>query len=115
MRRFAVLMVCCALLGACNLVDMGVGRGANDWEFTGDGNCYYEYGWPANTTLLSADLFGGANNGTLISADVWRLLHVELGVLGFGLGIGPFQVGCGWGMYAPNGPAKMQGDNPFQH
>ena len=63
---------------------------------------------------MSLDLVGGPNPYTLISADLWRLLHLELGLLGVGIGLGPIQFGGGVGLYAPHAPAKIAGDNPMK-
>jgi len=114
MNRLGLLLACCALLGACTVVDGGVLRGANDWKTQFDANAYANFGWPANEDLLSVDFLGGPNAYTLVTADVWRLLHLELGLLGAGIGIGPLQLGGGIGLYAPHAPAEIKGDNPFQ-
>lgn len=113
MNRLAMLLACCVLLGACTVVDAGVGRGARAWPTEFGANCYAEYAWPANNSLLAVDIVGGSNAYTLISADVWRLLHLELGLLGVGVGLGPLQAGAGVGLYAPHAPSAMMGDNPF--
>ena len=115
MHRLAALLLCCTMLGACTVFDAGVGRGHHDWSWSSSGDAYATYAWPANTRLVSADLVGGQNDGTLVSVDVWRLLHLELGVLGVGLGVGPFQVGAGFGWYDAAPPTAMSGDNIFAH
>ncbi len=114
MLRVAVLVVLCSALAGCTLVDIGIGRDRHpgEWTFGGAGG-YAEVGWPANDQLLSADLFGGPNSGTLVSVDLWRLLHLELGLLGLGVGLGPFQIGGGVGFYTPAAPAMMTGWCPF--
>jgi len=112
MNRLGLLLACCVLLGACTVVDGGVGRGASDWTPHFDASVYADFGWPTNDALLSLDLLGGPNPYTLVRADLWRLLHLELGLLGFGLGVGPLQVGAGIGLYAPGAPARIAGDNP---
>ncbi|MGQ0553489.1 MAG: hypothetical protein ACT4PU_09755 [Planctomycetota bacterium] len=114
MLRIAVLLVCVAVLGGCTMVDLGVARDQcpMHWEVSGPQG-YASYGWPAANELLSADLFGGPNSGTIVSVDLWRLLHVELGLLGLGLGIGPFQIGGGFGFSAPHAPAALAGHCPF--
>ncbi len=114
MLRASILIVLCLAVTGCNLVDAGIGRDKCpcNWEF-GDAAGYAEFAWPANNDLLSADLFGGPNGGTLVSVDLWRLLHLELGLLGLGVGIGPLQVGGGVGWYTPSAPAMMDGMCPF--
>ena len=114
MQRIGLVLVCCALLGACTVVDVGVGRGSNDWNWEMGADCYGDIAWPANDLLLSMDIWGGPTPGTLISADVWRLLHLEVGLLGLGLGIGPLQFGAGVGPYVPSTPASIAGMNPFE-
>jgi hypothetical protein len=112
--RAALLFVLCSALSACTVVDLGVARGNNPthWEFEAVGG-YADFGWPATTQLLTADILGGPNSGSLITVDLWRLLHLELGLLGVGIGIGPFQFGGGVGFYTPEAPAMIHGANPF--
>jgi hypothetical protein len=114
MHRIAILIVLCLATTGCNLVDFGIARNncPSEWQFGGAAG-YAEFAWPANNDLLSADLFGGPNGGTLVSVDVWRLLHLELGLLGLGVGIGPLQFGGGVGFYTPSAPAMMDGMCPF--
>lgn len=114
MHRFLLLIVLASALAGCSLVDAGIARQhcPRTWEF-GEASAYAEFAWPANPSLLRADLLGGANRGTLVSLDLWRLLHLELGLLGVGVGIGPLQVGAGAGFYAPQAPATMEGWCPF--
>jgi hypothetical protein len=114
MNRLGLLLACGLLLGACTVVDAGVGRGASGWTTHFDANAYASFGWPTNDNLLSLDVIGGPNSYTLISGDIWRLLHLELGLLGAGIGIGPLQFGAGIGLYAPRAPARITGDNPFK-
>ena len=114
MNRLGLLLACGLLLGACTVVDAGVGRGANSWTTHFDANAYMQFGWPANENLLSLDVIGGPNSYTLVTGDIWKLLHLELGLLGAGIGIGPFQFGAGIGLYAPSAPGKIAGDNPFK-
>ncbi len=113
MHRLAALLLCSTMLGACTVVDAGIGRGDHDWSWGNTGTAYATYGWPDNDHLLSADLIGGQNDGTLATIDVWRLLHLELGAFGIGLGVGPFQVGAGVGWHDTEPPVMMTGDNPF--
>jgi hypothetical protein len=114
MNRVGLLLACCVLFSACTVVDAGVGRGARDWTTHFDANAYADFGWPTNDSLLSLDIVGGPNSYTLVTGDIWRLLHLELGLLGAGIGIGPFQIGAGIGLYAPHAPARIAGDNPIK-
>lgn len=115
MKKMLAVLVCCAALSGCTLVDMGVGRGecVSEWHAEGPTG-YAELGWSDNTTLLSAELLGGENAGSLVSVDLWRLLHLELGLLGFGVGIGPLQFGGGLGWYHPHhAPTMIDSMCPF--
>lgn len=113
MNRFVLLLACSLLLGACTAVDLGVGRGASSWETDFDANAYFEMGWTDNDSLLAVDIVGGSNAYSLVSVDIWRLLHLEVGLLGVGLGIGPLQFGAGFGLYAPVAPATLGTDQLF--
>jgi hypothetical protein len=106
MLRSILLACTCAFLSSCTLVDLGVGRGTH-WEFGGVGG-YANVALPANDRLLTADIVGGPNSGSLLSVDVWKLLHLEVGLLGAGIGIGPLQVGGGVGWYTPGMPKAVK-------
>ena len=114
MNRLGFLLACCVLFGACTVVDAGVGRNANAWKTKFQSNAYAEWGWPTNDRLLMVDFVGGPNDYTLVRADLWRLLHLEIGLLGLGIGIGPLQAGAGIGLYGPHAPTEIAGDNPFK-
>jgi hypothetical protein len=111
MLRAIPLVVALTVLTGCTIVDAGVGRNA-DWAWGGAGG-YADCAWPANDALLSADVIGGPHSGSLVSVDVWRLLHLEVGLFGLGVGIGPLQIGGGVGWYTPQAPASLHGSNPF--
>jgi hypothetical protein len=111
MLRASLLALACAVLAGCTVVDAGVGRNAK-WAWGGAGG-YAECAWPANDALLAADVIGGPNSGSVVSVDVWRLLHLVVGHFGAGVGLGPFQIGGGVGWYTPGAPASLHGSNPF--
>jgi hypothetical protein len=114
MLRAAALLVLCLAVTSCTVVDLGVGRGTcpPKWDFDGVGG-YAAFGWTATDELLTADFLGGQNSGTLVSVDLWRLLHLELGLLGIGVGIGPIQFGGGVGFYTPEAPPMLADMNLF--
>lgn len=112
-QRF-LLLSCCLLLCACSVVDIGVGRDANTWPTKWTHNAYADFGWPQNDKLLLVDFIGGPDSYTLVRAELWRLLHLEIGLLGLGVGLGPLQAGIGAGLYAPHPPAEIAGSNPFK-
>ena len=114
MLRVCMAALLCAVLAGCTVVDLGVGRDQCpvEWKWGGAGG-YADFAWPANDMLLTVDLLGGPHSGSLISVDLWRLLHLELGLLGLGVGIGPMQIGGGVGWYTPQAPASIEGMNPF--
>ena len=113
LHRLVPLLLCSALAG-CTVADLGVGRDVcpTRWTWGGAGG-YADVAWPANEKLLTADILGGPHSGALVSADLWRLVHVEVGLIGAGIGIGPFQIGGGVGFYTPSAPASLHGWNPF--
>ena len=69
---------------------------------------YADCVWPANDKLLTVDIVG-PTSGSLISVDLWRLLHLEIGLLGAGIGLGPLQLGGGVGWYTPEVPPALKG------
>ena len=110
MLRATLLVCACAFLSSCTVVDLGVGRGAN-WKMGGAGG-YADVARPANDKLLTADIIG-PTSGSLVSIDLWRLLHVELGLIGAGIGIGPLQAGGGFLWYTPELPLEMKAGKFF--
>lgn len=109
-----LLLSCCLLLCACSVVDIGLGRDANTWTTKWKHNSYVDYGWPSNDTFLLVDFIGGPESYTLVRADLWRLLHLEIGLVGVAVGLGPLQAGIGAGLYSAHPPAEIQGNNPFK-
>jgi len=114
MLRVSLLALACAVLAGCTVLDVGICRdkSPNHWDWGGAGG-YADVAWPANDYLLTADILGGPHSGALVSVDLWRLLHLEVGLFGVGVGIGPFQIGGGVGWYTPGAPASLHGSNPF--
>lgn len=63
--------------------------------------------------MFALDLLGGLNSFTLVRADLWRLVHLELGLLGFEIDLGPLQFGAGVGLSAPGASAGIGNGKPM--
>lgn len=111
--RTMALTLCCVLLTGCSLIDVGIGRGEQEWSVEGWGDAFANVGWRANDHLIHVELFGGYNAGTLISIEIWRINHIEIGLIGVSLGLGPLNAGFGTLFYQPGPPPVITGMNPF--
>jgi hypothetical protein len=86
MRTIAIVL-CCVLLTGCSLIDVGVGRGEQEWTVDGWGDAFGNVAWRANDHLIHVELFGGYNPGSIISIEIWRINHIEIGLIGISVGL----------------------------
>ena len=87
-------------LGACNLIHIDT---ESDRQSSGSHafiSGFVDAGWTDDDPLLDVDLFQNA----LISIDVWKLVRVELGLVGASVGVGPFDAGLGLLFYEARPP-----------
>jgi len=64
-------------------------------------------GFRADEEVFSLRLLDGRSDGALGELVVWKLLRVEVGLLGAAVGLGPFDVALGTFFYEPRVP-RMQ-------
>ncbi len=61
-------------------------------------------GWRDEKQALRMDLFDGTSSGAVFELVLWKLARLELGLAGFGVGVGPFDVALGALWYDPHMP-----------
>ena len=54
--------------------------------------------------FLRLELFDGQSDGALAELSIWKLLRLEVGLLGLGVGVGPFDLALGTLFYEPEVP-----------
>ncbi len=65
---------------------------------------YATAGWPAEASMLSLGIFDGPSDGAIFYFNLWKLLRVEVGVVGAAVGVGPLDLGLGVLFYEPQPP-----------
>lgn len=61
-------------------------------------------GWRDEKQVVRLDLFDGTSSGAVFEFVLWRIARLELGLAGFGVGVGPFDVALGALAYDPHMP-----------
>jgi hypothetical protein len=65
-------------------------------------------GWRDEKQALSLDLFDGRSRGAVFEFVLWKIARLELGLAGFGVGVGPFDVALGTAFYDPRMPVSTK-------
>ena len=105
-RHFVPLALLLALAApACVVIDVDADHEAGGLKSTGLIGGYATAGWPSDDSLLKLGLLDGRNDGAIFLLQVWKLLRVEVGLLGLAVGIGPLDAGVGILFYDPQPPA----------
>ena len=105
----AVLGLALSLAG-CTVIDLRLApSGARSDAFISG---YADAGWPATDSLLKVGLLKGPNSdGSLLYLQLWKLLRLELGLIGVAAGLGPLDAGIGVLFYEPRPPAYVECDD----
>jgi hypothetical protein len=61
-------------------------------------------GWRAEDRFLRLSALEGKSDGALAEIVVWKLLRLEVGALGLGIGLGPIDLALGTLFYEPEVP-----------
>ena len=82
-RHFVPLALLLALAApACVVIDVDADHEAGGLKSTGLIGGYATAGWPSDDSLLKLGLLDGRNDGAIFLLQVWKLLRVEVGLLG---------------------------------
>ena len=65
------------------------------------------FGFRDEDRFLRLDVLDGSSDGALAEFTLWKLFRLELGALGLGIGIGPFDLALGTLFYEPEVPAMV--------
>ena len=106
-RLAALALLLALLLPACIVMDVRANHDGHGFSSVGLIGGYATAGWPADDSILKIGLFEGRSDGTLLSVQVWKLVRVEIGLIGLSLGIGPLDAGIGTLFYDPRPPAYV--------
>lgn len=97
------------LLASCTITSVGPESGPPRVESEGLLEGHAALGWRDEDRFLKVKLLDGESDGAVAEIALWRLLRVEVGALGLGLGIGPFDLALGTLFYEPDVP-RMVGE-----
>ena len=106
-RAAALALLLALLLPACIVMDVRATSDGHGFSSVGLIGGYATAGWPADDSILKIGLFEGRSDGTLLYVQVWKLVRVEIGLIGLSLGIGPLDAGIGTLFYDPRPPAYV--------
>ena len=90
-----------ALFAGCTLVHVDTDDAPPRVESGGLIDGHLALGVREDDELLRVDLFDGRSPGALGELALWKLLRVEVGLFGVGVGVGPFDAALGLGFYDP--------------
>ena len=103
-RLAALAVLVAALLPACIVMDVRADDDGSGFRSFGLIGGFADAGWPADDSLLKIGLFEGRSDGTLLYVALWKLVRVEIGLIGLSLGLGPLDAGVGLFFYDPVPP-----------
>jgi len=93
------------LLGSsCTITSVGSEDAPPRVEAEGLVEGHAALGWRDESRLLRLDLLDGSSDGALAEFTLWRLLRLEVGALGLGVGLGPIDLALGTLFYEPEVP-----------
>lgn len=99
-----------ATLGAgCTITSVGAEDAPPRVEADGLIEGHAAFGFRDEDRFLRLDILDGSSDGAVAEFTLWRLFRLELGALGLGVGIGPFDVALGTLFYEPDVP-RMVGE-----
>ena len=95
------------LLSACTITSLGPEQGPPRVESEGLIEGHAALGWRAEDRFLKLRVLDGESDGAVAEFALWKLLRLEVGALGVGLGIGPLDLALGTLFYDPEVPAMI--------
>jgi hypothetical protein len=108
-RTCLALTLGAALLSGCTITSMGPESGPPRVESDGLIEGHAAFGWRAEDRFLRLNALEGDSDGAFGQLVIWKLFRLELGALGVGIGVGPFDLALGTLFYEPEVP-EMEGE-----
>ena len=96
-----------ALLSACTITRMGAEDGPPRIEAGGLIEGHAALGFRAEDDFVRLRVLDGESDGALGEFVLWKLFRLEIGALGVGVGVGPFDLALGTLFYEPEVPRMM--------
>lgn len=104
MRR-SLLLALPLLASSCTITSVGSEDAPPRVEAEGLLEGHAALGWRDESRLLRLDVLDGSSDGALAEFTLWRLLRLEVGALGLGVGLGPIDLALGTLFYEPEVPS----------
>ena len=101
----------CVVASSCSLITVDSQDGPPGARAEGLVDGHAVFGWRAEDTLLRAELLDGTSDGALFELTVWKLLRVEVGLVGLCVGLGPIDLGLGTLFFDPTVPQLLETKN----
>src|SRR5262245_65979652 len=89
-RMLPALALGAVLLSGCTVTSVGAESGPPRVESNGLIEGHAALGWRAEDRFLRLQAFEGESGGAIGELVLWKLFRLEVGALGLGVGIGPF-------------------------
>ena len=105
---FAALLAC-SLFSSCTIVDLRL-QPDRSVRTSGFITGFASAGWLEDDSIVQVDLFKGPNRGSLLYVQIWKLLRVNIGLVGVAVGVGPLDAGIGVLFHKPRPPRYMGDD-----
>ena len=103
-----------AVLSGCTITSMGPESGPPRVESDGLLEGHAAFGWRAEDRFLRLRALDGDSEGAVFEFALWKLFRLELGALGAGVGIGPFDLALGTLFYEPEVPEMVGEDEAVE-
>lgn len=105
--KFLAAAALCMAATSCSLITVDSQDGPPGARAEGLVDGHAVFGWRAEDTLLRAELLDGTSDGAVFELTVWKLLRVEVGLVGLCVGLGPIDLGLGTLFFDPTVPPLM--------
>ena len=105
--RHLSLLALSLLASSCTVTSVGPEDAPPRVEASGLIEGHAAFGFRDEDRFLRLDVLDGRSDGALAEFTLWRLLRLEVGALGLGIGVGPFDVALGTLFYEPEVPTMI--------
>lgn len=90
-RTVLAVLLAGALLSSCTIIDLRAGEGRGVIHSDALISGFVDAGWTDNDSILRLSVLQDG----LLGFNLWKLLRLEVGLVGLSLGVGPFDAGFG--------------------